>query len=130
MKMHVKVFWVMMCSVAVGYQHFRGPCFMKMEGARSCEMLISCHNAIWHHNQEDLDLKHMKYFKGSGISFFKEFDCSFPSCIASNSKIYFPLLDHLVYCTIEHCKRERGKQKACKLLVEKHWYVTMRSGKL
>jgi len=31
-KMQVKVFWVvMMCNVAVGYQHFRVPCCLHLQ---------------------------------------------------------------------------------------------------
>jgi len=42
----VKVFWVMMlCSIVVGYQCFRGPCYsiikVKMEAAWICETLVS-----------------------------------------------------------------------------------------
>jgi hypothetical protein len=49
------------CSVAVGYQHFGGPCYLyhftlKMEAARSSEILASYCNTTWHHNPEDLDL--------------------------------------------------------------------------
>jgi len=29
----VEVFWVVMpCSIAVGYQHFRGPCCLHLQG--------------------------------------------------------------------------------------------------
>jgi hypothetical protein len=31
-KTQIKVFWAMMlCSVAVGYQHFRGPCCLQLQ---------------------------------------------------------------------------------------------------
>jgi hypothetical protein len=30
---HVEVFWdVMLCCVVVGYQHFRGPCYLHLQG--------------------------------------------------------------------------------------------------
>jgi hypothetical protein len=52
----VKVFWVVMpCSVVVGYQHFRGPCCLDLQGdedggSKVLKKLLS------NHNTEDLNL--------------------------------------------------------------------------
>jgi len=49
----------MPCSVAVAYQHFRGPgCLhlQKVEAARFSETLVSYRNSMQHHNPKDLDL--------------------------------------------------------------------------
>jgi hypothetical protein len=42
---------VTLCSFAVGYQRFRGPCYLHLQG----EVLVSYHNTIRRHNLEDLD---------------------------------------------------------------------------
>jgi len=57
-KTEVKVIWVMMPrSVVVGYQHFKGPCWLlKTEAAMPSETLVSYHNPAWYHNLEDLNL--------------------------------------------------------------------------
>jgi hypothetical protein len=48
----VEVVWVvMLCSVVVGCQHFRGPCCLHIQG----ETLVSYNSAIWHHDPEELD---------------------------------------------------------------------------
>jgi hypothetical protein len=59
MKIWNIVFWVVMTySVAIGYQHFGGPCCLhlqgevfKMEAARSSRMLVM----LLHHNPEELN---------------------------------------------------------------------------
>jgi hypothetical protein len=58
-KIQVEAFWVVTpCSVAVGYQRFRGPCClhlqgeMKMEATRSSKMFVSYHNTARHLNPE------------------------------------------------------------------------------
>jgi hypothetical protein len=54
-KIQVEVFWVLTpCVVMVGYQRFRGPCCLHLQGQ---EILASYHNTTWRHNPEDHVLK-------------------------------------------------------------------------
>jgi len=49
LKIQVWFFWLLMlCSVVVGYQCFRGPCCLQ------CEMMVSYHNTTWHCSPEEL----------------------------------------------------------------------------
>jgi hypothetical protein len=51
-------------NAVVGYECFRSPChlhlqghfILKMEAARTLEMLVTYHNTTWHCNPEDLDM--------------------------------------------------------------------------
>jgi len=49
------VLGVMPCSVAVGYQHFRGPCCLQLRDEVHSEILVSYHNTTQHHNIEYLN---------------------------------------------------------------------------
>jgi hypothetical protein len=65
---NVEVFWVVTpCSVVVGYQHFRGPCCLKLEGevkaGWASEMLVS------YHNNEDLDLEVSEKYLYNALKF-------------------------------------------------------------
>jgi hypothetical protein len=42
---------------------------LKMEVARSSEMLVSCHITVLHHNPQDHDLKHILLY--NSLSFLK-----------------------------------------------------------
>jgi len=44
-------------SAVVEYQHFRGPWFLHFRVNLTSETLVSYHNAMWHHNLQDLNLK-------------------------------------------------------------------------
>jgi hypothetical protein len=68
-KFQVEVFWVVTsCSVVVGYQRFRGPCCLHLQGrARSSEMLVSYHNATGRHNSEGLDLNYCRSLSHASV---------------------------------------------------------------
>jgi hypothetical protein len=62
-EIQIEVFWVvMLCSVVVGYQCFRGSCCLhvqgevKMEAVRTSETLVSYCNTTKHCNPEYLNL--------------------------------------------------------------------------
>jgi len=58
----VKVLWVVIpCNVAVGYQHFRGPCCLHLQvevAVMSSKILESYCKTTWFNNPQDLDLNH------------------------------------------------------------------------
>jgi hypothetical protein len=47
-------------SFVVGYQRFRGPYRLHLQGG-PLKLLVSCHNTTPHNNPEDLDLKHHRH---------------------------------------------------------------------
>jgi hypothetical protein len=57
-KIHVTVFWVMTsCSDVAGYQSFRGPCSLHLQGeAWFSEILVSYHITTWCQDPEDHDM--------------------------------------------------------------------------
>jgi len=47
-KIQVKVFWVVMpCSIAVGYQHFRGPCSVHLQGDFTYHNIPTQNSSTW-----------------------------------------------------------------------------------
>jgi hypothetical protein len=54
LKIQVEFLAVMLCSVVVGCQFFRGPCCLHLQGGL-CN-LVSYHNTTGRHNLEDLSL--------------------------------------------------------------------------
>jgi hypothetical protein len=60
----VKVWVVMPCSIAVGYQRFGGPCCFHLHSEDGSI------NTTRHHNSENLDLKHHTAVKISKLSEF------------------------------------------------------------
>jgi len=54
----VEVLWVeMLCSVVVGYQRFRGPCRLHLQGEENGLLkrwFLTTHTATRRHNPEDL----------------------------------------------------------------------------
>jgi hypothetical protein len=74
LKIEVEVFRIVTpCSVAVGYDHFGGPCCLHVqnEAARSWERLVSYRNTKWCRNPEDLDLKIEVYFSINIVTVMK-----------------------------------------------------------
>jgi hypothetical protein len=59
MMFQVELFWVVTpCSVVIGYQRFRGPCFLHLQGE------VSYHNTTERHNPEGLDFSFTRSFPG------------------------------------------------------------------
>jgi hypothetical protein len=64
---------------------------MKMKAVWTSEMLIPYHNTTWHHNPEDLDLKH------NHCESFKTCDTNFiPKCSSLSERKYVDLLSTLL----------------------------------
>jgi len=77
--MQVKVFWVvMLCSVVVGYQCFRGLCCLHLQGITA-----------QHHNPDDLDLMHIAYMYVHFISTGMIVLCKFVSILYKLFKSIF-----------------------------------------
>jgi hypothetical protein len=58
LKIKVEFFWVLRpCSVVVGYQRFRGPCFtLQLEATGSSETSASYYSIARRNNPEEFDL--------------------------------------------------------------------------
>jgi hypothetical protein len=85
----VEVLWIVTpCSVVIGYPCFRGPCClhlhgeMKMEAARTSEMLVWYYNTTRRHNPQDFDLfqvVHTEFRTGENAAW--SLTSSLPTCI-------------------------------------------------